>query len=292
MAQEESVPTDGARLVAEHTGFGPPVLLLHGGPGLWDNTRPIADLVTDRVTVYRFDQRGCGRSTGGPPFSLDRAVADVDAVRRHFRLDRPVVAGHSWGASLALAYSLAHPSEVRGLVYLSGVGTAPDWESAFRDRRRAIMPPAEYERLDRLWNEYATAAPADAPRVYREIANLSWPFDFADLRVGRAQVDAMVPPGASINLAAARALTAEAHQRLVGPEFEARLAAHGVPTLVIHGREDPRPYRSAERFARALPHARFQLVDGAGHFVVMEAPQRLRTILWEFLDDVFEDEED
>ena len=72
---------DGTALHVEVTGSGPPVVLLHGGPGLWDYLRPLADLLPGR-TAIRFDQRGCGRSGGTDgPFTLDVALADVEAVR-------------------------------------------------------------------------------------------------------------------------------------------------------------------------------------------------------------------
>ncbi|WP_327727683.1 alpha/beta fold hydrolase [Streptomyces sp. NBC_00487] len=71
----------------------------------------------DRATVVRWDQRGCGRpERGAGPWTTERFVADLDAVRQHFALDRPVLLGHSWGAQLALSYAPAHPERVGGLV--------------------------------------------------------------------------------------------------------------------------------------------------------------------------------
>jgi pimeloyl-ACP methyl ester carboxylesterase len=55
---------DGAELWAAVSGTGPPVVCLHGGPGTWDYLAPLAGLLDDTFTVIRFDQRGCGRSTG------------------------------------------------------------------------------------------------------------------------------------------------------------------------------------------------------------------------------------
>ena len=49
-------------------GHGPALVCCHGGPGLWDYLEPVAAMLDDLVTVYRYDQRSCGRSTGGPPY--------------------------------------------------------------------------------------------------------------------------------------------------------------------------------------------------------------------------------
>ncbi|WP_052710912.1 alpha/beta fold hydrolase [Pseudofrankia sp. DC12] len=57
---------DGTRLWTEVSGGGPPVVLGHGGPGLWDYLAPVAALLDDVFTVIRFDQRGCGRSRSTP----------------------------------------------------------------------------------------------------------------------------------------------------------------------------------------------------------------------------------
>lgn len=73
---------DGTEIRAAVSGTGPPAVLLHGGPGLWDYLGSLADLLTDAFTVIRFDQRGCGRSSPyDGPFTIEQAVDDLDRVR-------------------------------------------------------------------------------------------------------------------------------------------------------------------------------------------------------------------
>ncbi|HJV08263.1 MAG TPA: alpha/beta hydrolase [Acidimicrobiales bacterium] len=111
--------SDGVSLSTAVTGAGSPsVLWLHGGPGMFDYLAP-ATSVLDVGTHVRFDQRGGGRSDRVGPFTLARALQDVDDVLRFYRLDRPVLAGHSYGATLALLYALAHPAGVSALLYVS-----------------------------------------------------------------------------------------------------------------------------------------------------------------------------
>ena len=66
----EQVAVAGATLWTARQGTGPALVLCHGGPGLWDYLGPVADMVDDRATAYRYDQRACGRSSGGPPFDM------------------------------------------------------------------------------------------------------------------------------------------------------------------------------------------------------------------------------
>jgi proline iminopeptidase len=81
---------DGVRLRTWTTGTPsalPPVVLLHGGPGLWDNLEPVARMLAPLTVVHRFDQRGCGGSDPSAEHTLARYVADVEALRRHWGHD-------------------------------------------------------------------------------------------------------------------------------------------------------------------------------------------------------------
>ncbi len=109
---------DGVRLWTATSGSGSPLVLCHGGPGLWDDQGPIVGMVSDLVTVHRWDQRGCGRSTGSGPYTVQRFVADLEDIREHFGHARWIVGGHSWGATLALRYAFAMKTRWRAAVLL------------------------------------------------------------------------------------------------------------------------------------------------------------------------------
>ncbi len=116
---------DGHKVYVEQSGNpdGVPVIVLHGGPG--GGCSPAMRRYFD-PKVYRivlFDQRGCGRSK--PHASVEanttwHLVADIEKIRNSFGIDRWIVFGGSWGATLALIYAQAHPDRVRQLV-LRGV---------------------------------------------------------------------------------------------------------------------------------------------------------------------------
>jgi proline iminopeptidase len=99
---EEHIAVSGATLWTVRQGRGPALALCHGGPGLWDHLAPVAAMVDDLATVYHYDQRACGRSTGAPPHDVAAAITDLDALRAHWGIAEWIVAGHSWDASLML----------------------------------------------------------------------------------------------------------------------------------------------------------------------------------------------
>ena len=99
----------GHRVYWEQSGHsvGIPVLFCHGGPG--SSCSPAHRRFFDpaRYRAILFDQRGCGRSQ---PLGETRhnttwdLVADMEALRRHLEVERWLLFGGSWGATLALAY--------------------------------------------------------------------------------------------------------------------------------------------------------------------------------------------
>jgi len=278
----EPVPVAGGYLWAFRTGSGVPLILCHGGPGLWDYTGPIAELITDIAEVVRFDQRGCGFSKCDPPYTLAGAVEDLDAVRSHFGFDSPVLAGHSWGASLCLAYALRYPGRVSALIYISGVGSDPAWQERFIARRDELLTKPQRQRLQELWSAMQTAPLGEREKLLRQHAELSWPNDFANPDFGRTQVSSILRKGTFLNTEAF-SLADEAQRELEGKPLEDRLGSIQVPVLVIHGLLDPRPFESARRLADSLPKGRFVGLEGVGHHAVLEAPERLRKEMREFI---------
>lgn len=223
--------SDGAHLAVYRSGRpdGVPVLLCHGGPGMWDYLEPVAGLLPE-FAVHRFDQRGCGRSSGPADYSVARAVADIEDLRRHWGYDRWRVFGHSWGATLALAYAWSHPARVERLVYCSGVGPGSDWKPGYRAAEKARLTPGQIQRRHQL--EHASRSLAEEI----EYLTLCWCTDYADPATGLqwARQDAEVAPY-PVNFTANKLLGAEAEGWSTA-EVASRCAAVTAPALVIHGR--------------------------------------------------------
>ena len=98
---------------------GVPVVFLHGGPGAGCEPYHRRLFNPEKYRIILFDQRGCGRSR--PHASLENnttphLIADMEKIREELGIDKWVVAGGSWGSTLALAYAQAHPNRVSGLI--------------------------------------------------------------------------------------------------------------------------------------------------------------------------------
>ena len=124
-----------------HAADEPPVLLLHGlssNSYFWSR---IAERLPWR-RVVAIDQRAHGASstpaTGYEPAEL---AADAAYVIEQLELERPVVAGHSWGASIALQLGADRPELIGGLVIVDGPVTPMSERLTWEEAQRIMQPP-------------------------------------------------------------------------------------------------------------------------------------------------------
>ncbi|WP_256788505.1 alpha/beta fold hydrolase [Frankia sp. AvcI1] len=280
VAQEppgEAVAVPGGSLWTLSRGSGPPMVLAHGGPGLSNNLEPVAGMVDDVARVHLYDQRGCGRSRASGPFDIATLVADLEALRTHWRHERWVVGGHSWGAALALFYALAHPDRTLGVIYLAGTAIRWGWKDGVQRERLSRLTAAERQELTALGARLeSNGDERDRARFLR----LMWSTDFAS-RAAATVLDSEPLYGYPRAEAVARAVQSDWKARLdAGIDDDLRRLT--VPVLVVHGRRDPDP-TGAREVADLAPRGRWVPLDNAGHSPWLERPAEMRQVLRAFL---------
>jgi proline iminopeptidase len=248
---------DGCTLWTKVSGSGPPIVLVHGGPGWWDTLDDLAVLIADLGTVHQWDQRGAGRSDRRGPYTIARFVADLDAVRHQTGHARITLVGHSWGAGLALQYCLAHPDRVDRLIYVSGVGL-DGTPASYQQKVDEILAREQY---DDPWLARLSTGFADRSTAYENVRRLN-------------------TPRFSVNAECAAALTAEVR---AWSDRVAACRALAVPTLIVHGELDLRPPSVTDSLLDALPDASREIIAGAAHYPWLEAPQGFAAVVRPFL---------
>lgn len=98
---------------------GVPVIVLHGGPGAGINQKEIEAYDPVYYRIVTFDQRGAGESTPNGETKENTTadlIEDIDKIRTHLGIKDFILAGGSWGTTLALLYAQQHPKNVKGLI--------------------------------------------------------------------------------------------------------------------------------------------------------------------------------
>jgi pimeloyl-ACP methyl ester carboxylesterase len=268
---EFTTDDEGPLIAGRRTGNGPPVLLLHGGPGLgFDYLRDLADELAEENDVAWYQQRGQEPSAVGGPHSVALDVEDAHRVLDALGWDRAYVVGHSWGGHLALHVAEALPDRLLGVLSVDPLGAVGDgrWrefdEEMFRRTSESVRERA------REIDELSMAGAADDDLAL-EGMRLVWPAYFADPE--------QAPPMPELRISSAR--SGEMVPSILAglPALEAGLPAIRVPVGFVHGSHSPMPVAASTDAADRIPGAWVEIVDGAGHFVWVEAPGAVRTAL-------------
>jgi haloalkane dehalogenase len=212
------------------------------------------------------DLYGFGDSSDDGPATWERNVEALTEFHRALGLGQVSLVVHDWGGFVGLAWACDHPDSVASLV-ISSTGFFSDgrWHG-MAETMRSGQGEKIIEAIDRTGFEGL-------------LRSLSGGFDDA----------AIEEYWRSFEAGRARRATLEFYRSMdfekLAP-YEGRLAQLGVPTLILWGESDQfAPIGGARRFEREIPDSRLVVLEGAGHFVYEDEPERCASELLAFLDD-------
>lgn len=279
-AVEGHVPVAGCRLFYRALGAGQPIVVLHGGPDFDHHYLvPELDRLAGSFRLVYYDQRGRGRSDPVAPetVGIESEMEDLDAVRRHFALDRVALLGHSFGGLLAMEYATRHPERVSHLVLMNTAPASGEDVRAFREHLRRVRQPADLERMGEIASSvrYQAGDLEAEGEYYRLHFKVALPqSDLVELVVGRLRTH-FTPE----DVLRARAIEDRMYDQTWdtdGYDLVPKLSALHVSTLVLHGADDFIPVALSARIAEAMPRARLVVLEDCGHFAYLEAPDALQ----------------
>lgn len=257
------------------------LLVLHGGPGAHhDYLLPqMLALASDRQLLF-YDQRGGGRSKTDDraPITWRTHVEDLDRVVQELELGSPTIVGYSWGGLLAMLYAIEAAagrtqSRPERLVLIDPAPVTRQFRRTFESEFSKRQSSPEIVRLrDKLARSGLRETDADAYR--HRTFELSVAGYFADPRAAEN-----LTPFRVTGRVQASVWESLGDYDLTVPGL---LDSVSVPTLIVHGRQDPIPLASSEAAARSL-HARFVVIEGSGHVPYVEQPAALFDAIRAFL---------
>ena len=280
---ESRIPVQGGELYCREVGQGTPMIVLHGGPDFdIAYLLPELDRLSDKFHLIYYDQRGRGRSTDHvkpEDVTLESEMADLDQVREHFRLDKVVLLGHSWGTVLALEYALRHPERVSRLVLMDPAPASAADINRFRKERVEKWPAlVELRKAIADTTAYKEADPDAVVAYYRvhfkpALARSEY-YEKLILRM-QARFIEEGKEGILKSRAVEDRLVNETWASPNGYDLHPKLRGLNIPALVITGDHDFFPF-AAEHIAQAIPGARLVTLKDCGHFPYLECPAPLR----------------
>ncbi|WP_107766435.1 alpha/beta fold hydrolase [Nocardioides terrigena] len=245
-------------------GDGPPVLAVHGGPGLGhEYLDGLVEELASRYRVATFQQRGLPPSTEQGDFTVAEAVTDLVAVLDHLGWATAYLMGHSWGGHLAFHAAAAIPGRLDGALAVDPLGAVGDGGAAdFGATLRARVPEDVRARLDELDEKESAGALTLEDDL--EALGILWPSYFADAQAAPPM------PAVRMSMAAGDGLWADLVSRL--QVLEASLSSITVPVGVLVGERSPMPPSAGTGTAARIPGAWSHVEPGVGHFVWIESP--------------------
>ncbi len=277
------IPVPGGNVWFKRVGGGPglPLLAVHGGPGLpHDYISSLQRLADEREVIF-WDQLGCGRSerpSNAALWTMDRSVAEMDAVVQALGLNRFHIFGNSWGGMLAQQYALDVTSGAASLTISNSIASIPLFAEMV-DRLKKQLDPSTQAAIERHEADDTTSSPEyqAAIRTWNETylcRQLPWPMELED---------------------AFRGMGAEIFETMFGPSdfrivgtmrswdvFD-RLPEIALPTLVVAGRFDECAPEHMWEMHQRIGGSRFELFESTAHMPFIEEPHRFDQVMRDFL---------
>jgi pimeloyl-ACP methyl ester carboxylesterase len=264
-----TVESRRVHLVDLGSGANPPILLVHGLGGRWQNWIENIPRLAQQHRVVALDLPGFGRSQlPVEPISIAGYARTLDRVCDLLELEAPLVVGNSLGGVVVAEFALRFAPRVGALAFVAAACLVPaDLES--RTAQLALVAGGRVAGSLLRGPSGAVTRPRARhilfATVLRHPTRIS-PDTLYELAGG------VRPPGSAAALAA-----------LGAHDVSGELAAIAAPTLVVHGRDDVLiPCADAERLAALIPDAELVVFEDTGHLPMVERPVPFNDALLRF----------
>ncbi|OBG68286.1 proline iminopeptidase [Mycobacterium sp. E3339] len=277
------IAVPGGNVWFERVGGGPglPLLVVHGGPGLPHTyLRSLERLADERVVIF-WDQLGCGNSerpANRDLWTMQRSVAEMDAVVKGLGLNGFHLFGNSWGGMMAQQYALDVPSRAVSLTISNSIASIPQF-SQMVARLKTELDPETQSAIDRHEAAGTTHAAEyqDAIRTWNETYLCRvrpWPAELlqAFANMGTDIFETMFGPS---------------DFRIVGTirdwDVFDRLAEITLPTLILAGRFDECVPEHMWEMHQRIAGSRYELFESTAHMPFIEEPDKFDRVMRDFL---------
>ncbi|HCO19394.1 MAG TPA: hypothetical protein DIT39_07340 [Tissierellales bacterium] len=261
--------SDNIKIQYSSRGEGTPIVFIHGFGGEGSSFRVIDKILSSSYNTIEVDLRGHGRSDTSSEISIDVFASDIKELIEKLGIKKPVLAGWSMGGAVVMEYIKQFgDKESSGLIFIETspmVMAAREWRGTLLKgnySREQFIKDLRVMELD--WMSFAESF----------VREMSPKLDESSLKLAIERVSGNRPE-----------VMSSVWKSLMSKDYRSILPSIEIPVLVVNGSEstfyDP---ESGKDIASMMPNASFELIEDAGHLVVMEKPVELSSLIKKFIE--------
>lgn len=257
------------------------VLFLAGGPGgSPESLKPIVDYVSEDYYTILLHQRGTGLSsnrTDSAVMTIDQHVDDISCILKQEKIDNIFIIGHSWGAMLALDYMVKKPDNVKGLVLIGSYGCSLDFMKEINNEIMKRITPEEMAEM-KLYYEQLNSGKGDVTRKDYDdmVAELMISKQFYNPSLVRE-----ILKNGQMNMQVNNLIMGDLKKKKWNLQDD--LKNSNCPVVIVNGDYDLVSRQIIENMKQSLKNSEFHIIENCGHYVWLEKPAELQSIIQKFL---------
>lgn len=260
---------DGSKTHYRTFGSGKPLLIINGGPGMNSNGfEALARGLSKYNLVIIYDQRGTGKSTlkklDHTTVSMQLMAGDIESLRKHLKIERWHILGHSFGGMLASFYATQFPSSIDKLILSASGGIDLGLRDYVNKSIQSKLTKTERDSLA-YWNAKIFKGDTTHATTLGRGRNLA-PAYLHDKKFVTILAERLTQGNAQLN-------------ELIWNDLEnirfdcaPKLKNFKPSVLIIQGKQDIINTETAERAHRAFQNSKVVLLDHCGHYGWLDAP--------------------
>ena len=260
-------------------GKGTPILIINGGPGMNSNGfEGMAKILAEKYQTIIYDQRGTGKSTlkelNNNTLTMKLMADDIESLRKHLKIEKWTVLGHSFGGMLASYYATIYPNSIDKLILSSSGGV-----------------DLTLLKGENLIEKGLTKAEKDSLNYWNDKIEKGDTSHAARLGRGRAMAPAYVYDQKYIPIIAERLTQSNStinsllwsDMRKINFDCKNKFSNFKNPVLIIQGKEDVISVEIAEIALKAFPNSKMILLDNCKHYGWLDAKEKYFESIESFL---------
>ena len=281
--EEGRIQVNGIDIYYKTMGRGTPTFVLHGGPGdAHDTMLEFGDLA-DQCRLIFYDQRAAGRSTGDQDTAshgIENFVEDLEQLRLKLAPEKINIIGGSWGAMLAMHYAFKYSDNINSLILVSSMGVSSDYFVHYRANIAANRTPEDSIAIEQISSteEFKSGHPKAVEKFWRHYFR-AYCYDpsFADsINLWIRDTTFEVVKGRYYRL----------WEFFANYDIRDEIKNISCPTLILYGDHDPTPFDYIQPLADGIPGSQLITIENAGHWLWVEAPERMLLLIRGFWKDL------